>query len=288
MKREQRYGIRSLEKDFPNDETCLNFIFDTLHTPQCSCGGTYKILHGRRQYQCSKCRFQIAPTAGTIFHKSDTPLSLWFKAILMFSNSKSGISAKYLERELEVTYKCAYRILKQIRKALPQDDNKLRGDVEIDTGYFGGKGNAGKDNKNLSDVMAKKSVVTIAVERGGNIRAEVLPDNSAQTMQSFIDRNIETKATSIMTNSSRVYARSAKTHDKVSVDHHKGEFVRGDVHINTVETFFSHLKRSIKGTYKSISRQQLQSYLDAFVFHYNNRHSDKARFGALLGNVIHA
>ena len=280
-----KYGINSLRKQFPTEDACLEFLFDAVHSRNCSCGGTYKRVKGRKQFYCSKCLFQIAPTSGTIFHKSDTPLSLWFYAILVFSNAKSGISAKEMQRQLEVTYKCAWRILSQIRKALKQDTTKLRGDVEIDTGYFGGKGYGGEYNKNASAVMAKKSVVTIAVERGGKIRAEIVPNAGAATMKSFVERNIETKTTSIITDSSKIYVNSTKKYDRHSVDHSKGEYVRGDIHINTIETFFSHLKRSIKGTYKVISKQHLQSYLDAFVFHYNNRYSDKARFEALLGTL---
>ena len=158
------------------------------------------------------------------------------------------------------------------------------GNIEIDTGYFGGKGNAGANNENLSAVMAKKSAVTIAVERGGKIRAEIVPNAGADTMQSFIERNVESER--LMTDNSKICKRLDKTLKQYSVDHHKGEYVRYKVHINTVETFFSHLKRSIKGTFKSISKQHLQSYLDAFVWHHNNRHNDKARFGALLGALL--
>jgi len=196
------------------------------------------------------------------------------------------MSSQQMQRNLEVTYKCAYRILSHIRKALKQNDEKLRGDVEIDTGYFGGKGNAGVNNERLSHVMAKKAVVIVAVERGGRVKAEVTPNNTSETMTSFIKRNIETKLTNTLTDSSNVYFKSDKTHDRYSVDHHKGEYVRGDVHINTVETFFAHLKRSIKGTFKSLSRRHLQSYLDAFVFHYNNRYNDKERFSLLLGMLL--
>ncbi len=288
MAKTDKYSIRDLKKDFPTEEACLDLIFDTLHSRDCSCGGTYRQINGRKQYQCSKCRFQIAPASTTIFHKSDTPLSLWFHAIFIFSNAKSGISAKEMERQLGVTYKCAWRILSLIRKALKQSNKKLRGGVEIDTGFFGGRGNAGKNNEDLSKVMARKAVVTIAVERNGQIRAEIVPDATAKTMQDFIDRNVEKEHTTLITDSSKVYGRSDKVWNREKVDHHKKEYVRGDIHINTVETFFSHLKRSIKGTFKSISKQHLQSYLDSFVFHYNNRYNDKERFGVLLGTVLHA
>ena len=287
MAKETKYSIRDLKKDFPTDEACLAFIFDTLHSRKCSCGGEYKPVKGRKQFQCGKCRYQIAPASNTIFHKSDTPLSSWFHAIFIFSNAKSGISAKELERQLGVTYKCAWRILSLIRQALKQSDTKLKGDVEIDTGYFGGRQYGGKNNERMSEAMAKKSIVTIAVERGGIIRAEVMENSGTLEMKDFIERNIETKATTLITDNSPTYMRTDKTYDRVSVNHRKKEFVRGDVHINTIETFFSHLKRSIKGTYKVISKQHLQSYLDSFVFHYNNRYNDNQRFSSLMGALLH-
>lgn len=281
----EKYGIKSLTRDFPNDDRCLDFLFDTLHSRKCSCGGQYKRIKGRKQYQCSKCRYQIAPTANTIFHKSDTPLTLWFRALLIFSNSKSGISAKYLQRELEVTYKCAWRILNQIRKALKQDNDLLSGIVETDIGYLGGKKSAGKDNVNLSEAMRAKSVVMVAVERGGRIKAQVRPDATADEIENFIKENVASDSF-LMTDGARAYNRAKKNYDHFSVNHSKGEYVKGSSHINTVETFFSHIKRSIKGTFKNVSKEYLQSYLDAFVFHYNNRHSDRQRFSSLLGNLL--
>ena len=286
MKNNKKFGFKSLEKQFPTEDSCLEFIFNTLHSHKCSCGGEFHKISGRRKYQCSKCRFQIAPTAGTIFHKSDTPLILWFKAILFFSNAKSGVSAKTLQANLEVTYKCAWRILSHIRKALKQDDKPLRGDVEIDTAYWGGRGNAGKNNENLSAVIAKKAVIIAGVERGGRIKAEVVEDASGWSLKDFLERNVATKATTLMTDKSHTYRHVSKIYDIHSVNHSKKEFVRGDIHINTIETFFAHLKRSIKGTFKSVSKQHLQSYLDSFVFHYNNRHSDKSRFDSLFGALL--
>lgn len=282
----KKYGIVQLKRDFPNEEACLDLIFDALHSRKCSCGGNYSRLQGRRQFQCSKCRYQIAPTAGTIFHKSDTPLTLWFYAIFIFSTAKSGISAKEMERQLGVTYKCAWRILSNIRKALPQGESKLSGDVEMDEAYFGGKGNAGRDNENLSQVMANKSVVIGAIERGGNMKAEVVPNAKAKTIGNFLWKNVAQENTRLMTDSSNRYGMVAMGYDRHAVDHHREEYVRGDVHINHVEAFWSHVKRSIKGTHKVISRKYLQSYLDGFVWHYNNRHSDSERFSSLLGALL--
>lgn len=180
MAKIHKYSIDDLRKDFPNEEACLAVLFDTLHSRKCSCGGEYKQIKGRKQFQCGKCRYQIAPAAGTIFHKSDTPLSLWFHAIFIFSNAKSGISAKEMERQLGVTYKCAYRILSQIRKALKQDDDKLQGNVEIDSTYMGEKGR----HNEVSD----KAVVIAAVERGGRVKTEIIKSSGTTPINDFINR----------------------------------------------------------------------------------------------------
>lgn len=285
MTRENKYGLQDFKKQFPTEDACLDYLFANTHTNECSCGGTYKRVIGRKQYQCSKCRFQIAPTSGTIFHKSDTPLSLWFHAIFVFSNAKSGISAKEMERQLGVTYKTAWRMLKLIREALGQGNDKLDGDVEMDSAYFGGKGDAGKNNKNLSQVIAKKSVVIGAVERGGNMKAIVSPNNGAMAHGAFLEMHVNTTAR-LLTDSTKVLHKVAKGYDRHMVDHHKFEYVRGDIHINNVESFWAHTKRSIKGTHKVISKKYLQTYLDGFVFHYNNRYSDKQRFSALFGAIL--
>lgn len=288
MAKETKYSVQDLKRQFPDDAACTTFIFDTLHSRKCSCGGVYKLITGRRQLQCSKCRYQIAPTANTIFHKSPTPLSLWFHAVFIFSNAKSGISAKEMERQLGVTYKCAWRMLSLIRKSLKQSNDLLKGDVEMDASYFGGKGDAGPNNIRLSSVMQNKSPVMVAVERGGKLRVKITKNVTARTIGSFLDMNVRVKGTRLMTDSARTYERVARGYNRHFVDHHRKEYARGDVHINRTEAWFSHVKRSITGTYKVISKKHLQSYLDAFAFHYNNRGNDRKRFEILLGTLLHA
>ena len=285
----QRYSIKNLKTDFPNDEVCLEYLFDTLHSRKCSCGGKYSRLRGkedRKKFQCSKCRFQIAPMKHTIFEKSTTPLTLWFHAIFIFSNAKSGISAKEMERQLGVTYKTAWRILKLIREALAQDDDKLGGDVEMDEGYLGGKGDGGKYNKNYKKVMKNKSKVIAAVQRGGNMKAKHVTDLCAMNIWQFLDDYIKNENTRLITDKSNRYDIAAGGYNRESVNHSKKEYVRGDIHTNNVEWFWGHVKKSIKGTYKVVSKKYLQTYLDAFVFHYNNRYSDRARFETLLSAVV--
>lgn len=273
-----KYGLTSLRKDFPNDDVILDFIFSARHTDECSCGGTYRRLKGRKQYQCSKCRYQIAPLAGTIFNKSETPLTTWFTAIMLFSNAKSGYSASKLASDCELGYKTAWRMMTLIRKALGQNDTKLKGDVEMDAGYIGGYAKLAKRMKNKSTVIA-------AIERGGQMKASVTPDASAEANKAFLELNVEKEGTRLLTDDALTYKHSAKGYQRESINHNK-EYARGDIHINHVENFWSHVKRSIKGTHKNVSPAYLQSYLDGFVFHANNRDSDSARFYALLGALL--
>ncbi|MDP3785281.1 MAG: IS1595 family transposase [bacterium] len=298
MAKINKYGVRDFERDFPNEEACIRAVFNALHSEKCSCGGTYRPLFktnakgelkGRRQYQCSKCRFQIAPTSGTIFHKSDTPLRLWFLAIFLFSNAKSGYSAKQLERDLNVTYKTGWRILNRIRKSLKQSANKLGGVVEMDETYFGGRYRSGQNNKGQKEAIKAKSVIVGAITRGGDLKAKVAPNIQAKTLREFIEQNIDPRQTILMTDDSNRYLSIAKSVERYSVNHSKGEYVRNKVfHINNVESFWSHIKRSVKGTHKVVSKKYLQNYVDGFVFHYNNRHNDSERFSSLLGALLTA
>lgn len=289
MAKIDRYGLIDLRKEFPNDDICLEYIFDTLHSRTCSCGGIYHKIAGRKKFQCSKCRFQIAPMLGTMFEKSSTPLTMWFHAILFFSNAKSGISSKQLQRELNVTYKCAYRMLKLLRAALKQDSDKLSGDVEMDEGFIGGRGNGGKYNENYSEVMKDKAKVIAAIERGGKMKAQHVADLSSMSIWQFLEDHIEKNA-HLLTDSSNRYglAVQAQGLKRTTVNHSKKEYVKGNAHVNSVEWFWSHVKKSLKGTFKSVSKEQLQSYLDVFVWHYNNRHNDRQRFEALLGILLPA
>ncbi len=288
MAKEHKYSLLNLKKDFPTDSACTEFIFDALHSRTCSCGGTYALLKERRQFQCSKCRFQIAPTVGTIFEKSPTPMTLWFHALWVFSNAKSGISAKELERQIGVTYKTAWRMLRLIREQLSQSEKKLRGDVEMDETYFGGRKSAGKNNKDLSAAMRAKTVIAGAVQRGGEVRAKTSPSASSAALGQFLADTVEVKGTRLLTDESNRYDKIALKYMRQRVNHTKKEFAVGDVYVNTIESFWSHVKRSVRGTHKSISKQHLQSYLGGFAWHYNNRHNDNQRFVSLLGVLLRA
>ena len=139
----------------------------------------------------------------------------------------------------------------------------------------------------MSEAVKNKSVVNVAIERGNRAKAKHVSRATAEAMTDFIYKNIDPDHTTLMTDKSSVYYRADKKYGRVFVNHKK-EYVRGDIHVNSVETFFAHLKRSIKGTHKVVSKQHLQSYLNSFVFHYNNRGNDRKRFQTLVDILLHA
>src|SRR3989344_3090881 len=275
------FGIRSLRRRFPSESVCLDFIFKRYHASRCACGGEFRRIPTRKKYQCTKCRYQIAPLARTIFEKSKIPLSLWFHALMMFSNAKSGLAAKTIQRDLEITYAAAWRMATLVRGRLKQSEEALFGIVELDTAVLGGKARK-------SELMHIKSTVFAAVQRGGQMRAEVTKDGSAKSHKNFLWKNVSTVNTRLMTDGTLHLHHAAAPYKRESVAHRRKEYVRGDVHINTIESFWSHVKRSVRGTHKAVSPKHLQSYLNGFVFHYNNARNGKQRFEALVDTVLRA
>jgi transposase-like protein len=271
-----KYTIKNLKNDFPNDDACLDFIFKNrwpkgLTCPNCEKKDFYHVK-GRKSYAC-KCGYQVSPTEGTIFHKSSTPLTLWFHAIFLMSQSKNGVAAKELERQLGVTYKCAWRMARQIRLLMSDDDGPL-GDneiVELDETYVGGKAK-GKRGRGA----AKKTPVFGAVERNGKLKTKVVLNVRKLTLMPLIKDMVADNSV-IVTDESNSYNDVKKVgHLHESINHSKGQYVDGDVHTNTIEGFWSQFKRSVHGTYHSVSRKHLQLYLDEFSFRYSHRKSDNA------------
>ena len=156
----------------------------------------------------------------------------------------------------------------------------------MDEAYYGGKGNAGENNKNYSQMIRQKSILIGAIERDGDMKAEKSPDTKAKTLGKFLNKNIAKKNTRLLTDQSNRYKKVAEKYDRHSVNHKRKEYVRDDIHVNNIESFWGHFKKSINGTHKSISKKYLQAYLDGFVWHRNNRHNDRKRFASLLGALL--
>ena len=214
----------------------------------------------REVLRCKHCKRDFSVTTGTIFEDSHIPLITWFRAFVLLSSSKKGISSHQLSRMLGITQKSAWFMAHRIRFAFKdKPNNKLKGIVEADETYIGGKarGKRGRGAEN------KKPVFTL-VERNGDVRSFPVDDVKAQTLKKIIRENVNKKSI-IMTDEFRSYwglDREFAGHE--TVEHGSREYVRGSVYTNTAEAFFSVMKRGIKGIYQHVSKQNLHRYTDEF------------------------
>jgi transposase-like protein/ribosomal protein L24E len=281
------YTIKDFNKQFPTDDACLDYLFKARFPKGAYCDKCQKVtphyrIPKRKVYSCQFCGSHVSPTAGTIFHKSDTSLRSWFHAIFLMASTKTGISAKQLERELGVTYKTAWRIFRQVRRLMAEDVNPLCGHVEVDETYIGGK-RQGKRGRGA----AGKSVVMGMVERNGNAIAQVVPNVKTNTLLPMIEKRVARE------NKTIVFTDELPSYNNVErlgyaheiVQHAAKQYVSGIAHVNTCEALWSTIKRGIDGVNHSVSPLYLQSYLDSYVYRYNHRKDDCPMFLNLLGKV---
>jgi len=266
-----RYTFKQFKAEFPDDQACLLAVLENRYGDTCPRCGVIGVkwhpITGRKGFVCSECDRHIYPLADTIFRKSETSLWNWFYAIYQFSVSKNGVSAKELERHLGVTYKTAWRMCKQIRLLMESDNDPLGGNgdvVEIDETYIGGR----RHRHNMYD---NKSIVFGAVERDGRALAIKVKTVGARVLLPIIENNVS-QGTHINSDELRSYKTlSRRGYSHTTVNHSQLEYVRGTAYTNTIEGFWSQLKRSIDGTYHAVSPKYLQSYVDEFTFRYNHR-----------------
>jgi len=271
-------GDRNLVKlieQYGSEDKCRAFLEDLrwpdgVRCPRC---GTDSIsrLKERKQFECNEtsCRYQFSVTAGTVFHDSHLPLWKWFLAIYMVGESKKGISAKQLQRTLDVSYKTAWYLAHRIRSAMEEDSPiPLAGIVEIDETWVGSK----KSDRPGQGPTSNKTMVLGAVERGGDVRLRVEQRRNRETLQGFVRDTVAGEAEAIYTDAYPAYGNMSD-HDTRHeiVNHRSEEWVRAQVHTNTVEGVWSLLKRSVVGTYHQMSVKHLPAYLDEIAFRFNNR-----------------
>jgi transposase-like protein len=266
-------NLPKLIERFGSEEKCRAYLEDLrwpdgVECPRCE-AKTISRLADRNQYECSKCRYQFSVTAGTIMHDSHLPLWKWFLAIYLITESKKGISAKQLQRMLGVSYKTAWYLSHRIRDAMGDVDEKpLRGIIEADETWHGGK----RRGSGSGPYKSGKKVIIGAVERGGEVRLRLAAGRDRGTLHRFIREVVDTDAEGIYTDDWVGYVGIADedTFHKV-VNHASKEWVRGDVHSNTIESVWSLFKRSVIGSYHQVSVKHLPRYLDELEWRYNNR-----------------
>jgi transposase-like protein len=295
-------SFMEFQQEFPNDAACLEHLWRTRYAedgehalcPKCERERSfrkYDTAQGRQSWTCTACGHHVHPTAGTIFHKSSTSLHLWFYAIYLMSSTRCGISAKQLEREIGVNYKTALRMLRLIRTELmAQDDNALSGQVEADETLVGGKMRnserrereaLGWDRKRYDN--EKKTMVFGAVERGGRIKATVIPNSSGPTLRTKVGEYV-VPGSMLFTDEYSGYSTLTGKYVHRRIRHRDRIYVEGDVHTQSIEGFWGLFKTGVRGTHHAVSKRWLQSYLNEWAWRYNHRHDDRAMFASLIEN----
>jgi transposase len=287
---EATYSLMEFMREFPDDASCLDFIWRSRHAPdghttycpKCERERRFHRVKARPAYDCDSCGYHLHPLKGTIFEKSATSLHLWFYAMYLMSQTRCGVSAKHLERELGVTYKTAWRMANLIRNQLmdQEDEPPLSGKVEADETYVGGKRRGTKRGRPSAD--SHKTAVFGMVERKGRIVVLTVPNARAKTLMPHVEEHVIPGSMLYTDELASYHSLRKRGYGHDSVTHGEKVYVSGDVHTNTIEGFFGNLKRGISGNYHAVSRKWLQGYLNEFAFRYNHRASAGGPFKRLL------
>jgi transposase-like protein len=259
---------------FHNEDAARAYLIalrwpDGVTCPRCR-SASIAALGIDQKFDCNACRYQFTVTSGTIMHDTHLPLWKWFLATYLMCESKKGISALQMKRSLCVAYKTAWHLCHRIRAAMNDADAApLDGTVEVDETFVGGK------RRHVGQgYIGNKAIAAGAVQRGGDVRLEVIPNRESKTLRAFIEARVSDRATVIYTDehpSYRGIGDADTPHE--TVNHSLEEWVRGDVHTNSAESVWSLLERSIIGAFHHVSGKHLDRYLDELEWRFNNRHN---------------
>lgn len=283
-----KLSLKTFLRKYPNNDACLDEIFNKRYPEGVDCIKCKKVtkyykIANRTAYSCTKCRTQIFPLAGTIFEKTTVDLRLWFYAMFLMIKTRSGISAKQLERELGVCYKTAHRMFKQIRILMDETDGQpLKGIVEVDETFIGGKGENRKYIWNGNE--KEKQIVMGMVERNGRAYLKHIPSTGKWALLKQIQEHVD-KTARVITDQFGGYVQLAKygyEHDSVN---HKETYVVGDIYTQNIEGIWSILKRGIFGVYRHVSPVYLQQYANEYSWRYNHRSKGDGMFDELLNQA---
>lgn len=292
----RKYTIDQFKAEFPTNDACLEKIFElrfgNLICPKCESDKRFTRVKDRRSHQCPSCGFQIYATKGTVFEKSTTQLVHWFYAIFLQTTTRNGVAAKELERQLDICYKTALRMSHQVKILIAKGKgcDPFTGVIQADESFIGGLNKNRHADKKVEESQGRsckdKTPVFGMVDLKGNVSAHVVPDTTGSTLKGIIDKNVDKNNSVIITDEWLGYAQLKKDYQHVIIKHIEKEFVRGAFHTNTIEGFWSQLKRTIKGTHIHVSRRHLQKYVDEVAFRYMNRDKQDRMFETILKNVV--
>lgn len=289
-------NVTQLLDHFKDEATCRAHLEFTRwgNTPACvHCGSTH-VYRTNRGFKCAEklCGKKFSAISGTIYENTKLPLRIWFAAIYLCTSSKKGISSLQASRQLGITQKSAWFLLHRVREMLKEKaPSTLQNMVEVDETYIGGKmKNKHKSIRNKAHIdnvshVENKTCVVALLERNNKVKTHVHA-NKSLTLKDMVKLHVD-KSAKVFTDSLNAYKGLDKdfaAHE--IVNHNEEEYVRGEVYTNTVEGFFSILKRGIYGIYHQVSPKHLQRYCDEFALRYNTRKiADDERFNLSICNA---
>lgn len=288
--------LAELESKFPTEDACRSYLCarrwpQGVRCPRCDHDKVYELDSRPHHWQCHNCAdqgYRFSVLVGTIFENTNVPLIQWFKVIYLMLTSKKGISALQVQRMMGFgSYHTAHKMCHKVRVAMGNTEfHKLVGFVEVDETYVGGKaknkhGGNGRGGSGGGRGIRGKSVVIGAVQRKGNVIARVIDKANIETVTNFLRETVSHKVSLLSTDEHGSYHYLGREFPHKSVSHKDGQYVVGAVHTNTIEGFWSMVKRGIVGTFHKVSSKYLPLYVNEFQFRYNNRNNADI-FGAAI------
>lgn len=279
--------IVKIYKTFPTQDDCIAYL-EKIHwnsKPQCPYCKSFNAtpMPKEHRYHCNNCNTSYSVTVGTIFHKTKLDLQKWFLGISLMLNAKKGISARQLARDLDVNKNTAWYMGMRIRRAMVEQRELMNGFVEMDETYVGGKPRKGGEPSKRGRGTKKTPVVGM-VERGGDVYAKVQKKLDSKSLSRLVRENIDINQSTVITDEFTGYVR-LKNFTKHEVINHQICYVNGYIHTNTIEGFWSLLKRGIIGQYHKVSIRYLNQYINEFCYRYNNRDNDNL-FGLTIARAM--
>lgn len=268
---------------FSDTQKCIEYLTQirwkgNVTCPHCKHDKVYELKGKTKAYKCASCRKLFSVTKGTIFENSPITLQKWFVAMYLLLSHKKGISSCQLAKDISITQKSAWFLLHRIRFAVQTQSFEMptTAVVECDESYFGGKEKNKHKSKRIKDGSANgrstksKTPVFGLVERNGRVVAMKVPDTQKHTIHPIIEKHVNEGA-KIMTDEYQVYKTLKNRFQHNVIQHRLGIYVLGETHTNTIEGFWSQLKRSIYGCYHSVSSKHLDAYIDESEQRYNTK-----------------
>jgi transposase-like protein len=277
--------IGQFEQMFPNEEACQEYLYSRrwpngVRCPRCQNDHVYASKKRPYTWQCKKCGknnrapYRFTLKTGTIFEEGKKPLLVWFKVLHLMLTSKKGISALQIHRMIgSGSYRTAWYMCHRLRAGLRDPEfRQLMGIVEVDETYIGGKEKNKHANKRLNQRgTAGKTPVIGAISRKGNVVCKMIENADTETLTRFVRKVVSDKVELVATDEHAGYRYLGWAMRHETVSHSAGEYVRGEIHTGSIDSFWALLKRGIIGTYHNVSKKYLPLYLAEFQFRFNNR-----------------